>query len=246
VSARSRIREQLYKSVQARQERPEYKAVVEASRATHSAPLDLLQKAGAIDSPYQFHWRRFLFENFPKARASRAGRPPPSATTCRGPRCRRSRSTIRPPPRLTTRSRCKGWETGTVTIGIHIAAPAWPYSATTRWTTLAARACPLSTCRLQDHHVADAVVQGYTLQEGRDCPAVSLYVALDEETLAIRATETRLERVPIARNLRHDQLDAWLPPSGWKTRPSYTRWSLQQPPTHSGPARTVVISIPPG
>ena len=30
------------------------------------APLDLLQAAGAIDSPYQFHWRRFLFENFPK------------------------------------------------------------------------------------------------------------------------------------------------------------------------------------
>jgi exoribonuclease-2 len=34
--------------------------------ATHKAPLDLLQKAGAIDSPYQFHWKRFLFEHFPK------------------------------------------------------------------------------------------------------------------------------------------------------------------------------------
>src|SRR5437762_2488177 len=30
------------------------------------APLDLLTAAGAIDSPYQFHWRRFLFENFPR------------------------------------------------------------------------------------------------------------------------------------------------------------------------------------
>ena len=29
-------------------------------------PLELLKAAGAIDSPYQFHWRRFLFENFPK------------------------------------------------------------------------------------------------------------------------------------------------------------------------------------
>ena len=54
----------------------------------------------------------------------------------------------------------------------------------------------------------DAVVQAYTLQEGRDCPAVSLYLALDESTLELRGSETRLERVPIAANLRHDQLDA--------------------------------------
>jgi exoribonuclease-2 len=59
------------------------------------------------------------------------------------------------------------------------------------------------------------VVQTYTLQEGRDCPAVSLYATFDEATLALQNTETRVERVPIAANLRHDQLDtvvteAWL------------------------------------
>ncbi|HET9643511.1 MAG TPA: RNB domain-containing ribonuclease, partial [Burkholderiaceae bacterium] len=51
------------------------------------------------------------------------------------------------------------------------------------------------------------VVQAYTLTEGRDCPAVSLYVRLDEQTLEIKSTETRLERVSIVTNLRHDQLD---------------------------------------
>jgi exoribonuclease-2 len=45
---------------------PEYKAVVEAARATHMAPLALRQKAGAITSAYEFHWQRFLFDNFPK------------------------------------------------------------------------------------------------------------------------------------------------------------------------------------
>jgi exoribonuclease-2 len=53
----------------------------------------------------------------------------------------------------------------------------------------------------------DEVVQSYTLTEGRDCPAVSLYVTFDEATLEVRSRETKLERVPIARNLRHDQLD---------------------------------------
>jgi exoribonuclease-2 len=54
----------------------------------------------------------------------------------------------------------------------------------------------------------DEVVQNYTLQEGRACPAVSLYVTFDEASLEIKSTETRIERVPIVANLRHDQLDA--------------------------------------
>jgi exoribonuclease-2 len=54
----------------------------------------------------------------------------------------------------------------------------------------------------------DDVVQAYTLVEGRDCAAVSLYVTFDEATLDIKGTETRLERVHIASNLRHDKLDA--------------------------------------
>jgi exoribonuclease II len=53
----------------------------------------------------------------------------------------------------------------------------------------------------------DDVVQACTLTAGRECPAVSLYVEIDEATLEIKSSETRLERVPIALNLRHDQLD---------------------------------------
>jgi exoribonuclease-2 len=51
------------------------------------------------------------------------------------------------------------------------------------------------------------VVQNYTLSEGQACPAVSLYVSFSEADLEILKTETRLERVPILVNLRHDQLD---------------------------------------
>src|SRR5690606_5631958 len=54
----------------------------------------------------------------------------------------------------------------------------------------------------------DEVVDAYTLAEGAPVPAVSLYVTLDEATLEIQDRQTRLERVPIAANLRHDQLDA--------------------------------------
>jgi exoribonuclease-2 len=54
----------------------------------------------------------------------------------------------------------------------------------------------------------DDVVQRYTLMAGRDCPAVSVYFAFDAATLEVKSVETKLERVPIAANLRHDQLDA--------------------------------------
>ena len=61
------VREQLYKILfKPDKNSAEYKAVVEAARATHLQALDLLQRAGAIASAYQFHWKRFLFENFPK------------------------------------------------------------------------------------------------------------------------------------------------------------------------------------
>ena len=61
----------------------------------------------------------------------------------------------------------------------------------------------------------DSVVQNYTLSEGQACPAVSLYVRFSEDQLEVLGSETKLERVPIAVNLRHDQLDdritqAWL------------------------------------
>jgi exoribonuclease-2 len=53
----------------------------------------------------------------------------------------------------------------------------------------------------------DAVVDAFTLAEGRDAAVVSLYLTIDEATLATLASETRLERVRIAANLRHDVLE---------------------------------------
>ena len=53
----------------------------------------------------------------------------------------------------------------------------------------------------------DAVVQRFTLSEGRDSPALSLYVQFDEATLERGHFETRIERVHVSDNLRHDQLD---------------------------------------
>jgi exoribonuclease-2 len=93
-------------------------------------------------------------------------------------------------------------------MGIHIAAPGLAIAPDSPVDKVARER--LSTVYMPGWKITmlpDAVVQAYTLDEGRDCPAVSLYVTFDESSLEVVATETRLERVPIAANLRHDQLD---------------------------------------
>ena len=204
------VREQLYKILfKPDKNAPEYKAVVEASRATQLGVLELLQRAGAIDSPYQFHWRRFLLENFPRG----TGFAPLAAPPIRDELPLAAAQAFSIDDSATTEIddalSVTGLGSGVVTVGIHIAAPGLavlPGSAIDRLGRER-----LSTVYMPGYKVTmlpDEVVQSYTLQEGRDCPAVSLYVTLDEATLAIRSSETRLERVPIVANLRHDQLDA--------------------------------------
>ena len=204
------IREQLFKILfKPDKNAPEYKAVVEASRSAHLAPLDLLQKAGAIASPYQFHWKRFLFDNFPKG----TGFPPLQAPEIKDELPLAQVQAFSIDDSATTEIddalSVQGLGTGTVIVGIHIAAPGLALQPATPIDQVARNR--LSTVYMPGYKITmlpDDVVQAYTLMEGRDCPAVSLYATFDEATLALKDTQTRLERVPIAANLRHDQLDA--------------------------------------
>lgn len=203
------VREQLYKILfKPDKNAPEYKAVVEASRLSQKAPLDLLKAAGAIDSPYQFHWRRFLFENFPKGTAF----PPLTAPVIKDKLPLAAVQAFSIDDSATTEIddalSVQGLGTGTVVFGVHIAAPGLAITPEEAIDKVARDR--LSTVYMPGHKLTmlpDEVVQAYTLQEGRECPAVSLYVSFDEATLAVKASETKLERVPIAANLRHDQLD---------------------------------------
>jgi exoribonuclease-2 len=204
------IQTQLYKILfKPDKNAPEYKAVVEAARTTHTAPLALLQKAGAINSAYQFHWQRFLFDNFPKGTGFPSLQAPAIADTLPLANVQAYSIDDSQTTEIDDALSVQGLGTGVVTLGIHIAAPALALKPGDAIDQLSRNR--LSTVYMPGYKITmlpDDVVQSYTLQEGRDCPAVSLYVRFDEATLALQNTETRVERVPIAANLRHDQLDA--------------------------------------
>jgi exoribonuclease-2 len=206
------VRAQLYKILfKPDKNAPEYRAVVEAAKRMHRAPLELLKGAGAISSPYQFHWRRFLFEVFPKGtafppklEAPRIKDELPRAAAVKAFSIDDSATT-----EIDDALSVQGLGSGTVTFGIHIAAPGLAIAPDSALDKVARER--LSTVYMPGGKITmlpDEVVQAYTLTEGADCPAVSLYATIDETTLEVRATETRLERVPIVANLRHDRLDA--------------------------------------
>jgi len=225
------VREQLYKILfKPDKNAPEYKAVVEAARATHTAPLELLQKSGAIASPYQFHWKRFLLENFPKG----TGFPAIAAPTVDGkhlPLAAVQAFSIddSQTTEIDDALSVQGLGSGTITLGIHIAAPGLAIQPGDAVDQLGR--ARLSTVYMPGYKVTmlpDALVQTYTLQAGRDCPALSLYVTLDEATLEIKGHESKLERVPIAHNLRHDQLDAVVT-EPWLLDPAFNHENEPQP-----------------
>ena len=224
------IREQLYKILfKPDKNASEYKAVVEASRATHIAPLDLLQRAGAIASAYQFHWQRFLFDNFPKG----TGFPALQASPVTDDLPLATVAAFSIDDSATTEIddalSVQGLGTGTVVVGIHIAAPGLAISPGDDIDKLGRSR--LSTVYMPGYKITmlpDAIVQNYTLAEGKNCPALSLYVTLNETTFETISSETKLERVPIAANLRHDVLDT-LVTSEWLSSPEFEHKNVLQP-----------------
>ncbi len=203
------VREQLYKILfRPDKNAPEYKAVVEASRRSQKPPLELLKVAGAIDSPYQFHWRRFLFESFPKGTAFPPLAPPAIRDVLPLAPVRAFSIDDSATTEIDDALSVQGLGSGHVTLGVHIAAPGLAFEPGSPLGQLARER--LSTVYMPGHKLTmlpDAVVQAYTLASGPAVPALSLYIRIDETTLEIETSETRLERVEVALNLRHDTLD---------------------------------------
>ena len=187
--------------------RNEIKALEAACVDTGLSAPRLLLKCGALSSSYDFHYNRFLFENFPEG----AGFPAfaPASWPGQLPRAEvvafsiddASTTEIDDAFSVTPRAG-GGWR-----IGIHIAAPALGFARGTELDAIARRR--LSTIYMPGDKLTmlpDEVVQTFTLIAGRECPAVSLYLDITPG-LAIVGQESRVELVPIVANLRHHDIE---------------------------------------
>ncbi|MBN8443492.1 MAG: RNB domain-containing ribonuclease [Thauera sp.] len=171
-----------------------------------SAPR-LLLKCGALASSYDFHYNRFLFDQFPDGPGFPAFEPPrapsglPRADVAAFSIDDASTTEIDDAFSVTPRPE-GGWR-----IGIHIAAPALGFERGSSLDAIARHR--LSTVYMPGNKITmlpDEVVYGFTLSEGRDCPAVSLYLDVTPG-LAIVGEHSRVEMVPIVANLRHHDIE---------------------------------------
>lgn len=202
---RMQLREILYKPDR---NRIETKAVEQAAGEQGLTTAQLVDRCGALGPTQDYHFGRFLFEYFPNGTghpnlvpvavpelpvaAVRAFSLDDAATTEID-----DAFSLTPQP------------DGRLRLGIHIAAPALGFTAESAIGAIARER--LSTVYMPGDKITmlpDSVVAAFTLAEGTTTPAVSLYVDLDPTTFAAGATFSKLERVPIAANLRHHQVES--------------------------------------
>ncbi len=96
----------------------------------------------------------------------------------------------------------------TVRVGIHIAAPGLLVTRDSEFDAMARTR--MSTVYMPGQKIPmlpDELIQAFSLDAGQPKPALSLYVTAHLDTGEILASETRLERIQVRENLRHNLLD---------------------------------------
>lgn len=185
----------------------EYKALDAACNELQIAPQRLMLAAGGIASAKELHFSKFLFESFPKGIGFPAIQIPSlpelpvadvqafSIDDVTTTEIDDAMSVTRLPD-------------GKVKVGIHIAAPGLGIKRDDALDAIARQR--LSTVYMPGDKITmlpDELVDAFTLAEGKVCPALSLYATVDTSDWSVLSTETRAEGVPIAANLRHNDLD---------------------------------------
>src|SRR5690606_17817731 len=187
----------------------EWKAFAAAVEQAHTTPERLLLSVGAWPHPLALHQARFMATHFPKGSGFPAVTAPVGFDDL-------------PIAEVTAYSMDDSFTTevddaisvtpigeNKVRIGIHIAAPALGIERDGELDRLAGSR--MSTVYTPGHKIPmlpRELISAFSLDAGKLRPTVSLYVEINLSTGEILSTETRLERIRVAENLRHDMLDS--------------------------------------
>lgn len=185
----------------------EYKAVEAAAAQLQMSPLALLLARGAIRSPYRWHLDSFLVSTFPRGTGFPPDLPVPQVPDDL-PLAKAEAFSIDDSATTEIDDAFSLQPAGEFTrVGIHIAAPALVIARGDALDAVARmRMSTVYAPGLKFTMLPPAWIDSFTLREGQAVPVLSLYVDVDDDH-QIHAYQTRVERVRIAANLRHDLLD---------------------------------------
>jgi exoribonuclease-2 len=187
----------------------ETKAFEQACKQTGLTPARLFERCGSLPDTHAYHLNRFLYEFFPRGTGFPAHEVPE-------------------PPADLPLAEVEAFsldDVGTTEIddafslarvsdeewrvGIHIAAPALGIAPGSALDAIARER--LSTAYMPGFKVTmlpDDVVARYSLDAGAERAVVSLYLNVSARDFSVRGRHSRLERVRVADNLRHGEIQA--------------------------------------
>lgn len=186
----------------------QWKALDAACSRLQKSPDRLLLELGAWPHALALHKRRFLATHFPRGTGF-----PDTPIPALDRELPLSDAEIYSIDDVTTTEIDDGLSVSTlpdgrIRVGIHVAAPGVSVTRDSDLDKLAR--ARLSTVYMPGEKIPmqpDHVIEAFSLDAGREVPALSLYVTADPTTGEILETETRLERVVLKENLRHNHLD---------------------------------------
>ncbi|MEN3113296.1 ribonuclease catalytic domain-containing protein [Uliginosibacterium paludis] len=187
--------------------RLETKALEAASEESGQSVPRLMLKAGAIRSTHELHLGRFLFEYFPEGTAFPDLVAPPLPEDLPLAQVEAFSIDDATTTEIDDAFSLVAREGGGWTVGIHIAAPGLGIRPGCPIDAVARKR--LSTVYMPGNKITmlpDGIVEAYTLGAGQARPALSLYVSLNAD-YSIAGMESRIERVPVAANLRHHDIE---------------------------------------
>ena len=188
--------------------RIETKAFEQAAEELGISPAKLAHRCGALPSSHDYHLGRFLAEHYPRGAAFPAVPPPalPDGLPVAG--CEAFSLDDATTTEIDDAFSVVRTD-GRLRVGIHIAVPGLGFAPGSEIDGIARSR--LSTAYMPGHKITmlpPAVIERFSLTEGPARPAVSLYVDVDAATFELRGEETRIEALPVAKNLRHQEVDA--------------------------------------
>ena len=185
----------------------EYKALDTAAQELQTTPARLMLSVGAISSARELHMNRFLSACFPRGTGF------PEIAIPAKPQLVSADVQAFSIDDVTTTEIDDAFSVrelgdGKIRVGIHIAAPGMGIAPGDAIDKLARER--MSTVYMPGDKITmlpDELVSEFTLAEGDVRPALSLYATIDTTDWSVIATETVAEAVPVAANLRHNDLD---------------------------------------
>ena len=189
----------------------EWRALDQAATAAGLAPPKLLAHIGALSGPEEYFLRRFAFEFFPAgmgfpAELALDALPELAEAPGRAFSIDDDETTEIDDAFTLLREGEDTW-----IVGIHIAAPALTFGRAAALEAIARER--LSTVYFPGGKITmlpDEAVERATLAAGRTVPALSLYLRVNASSMEILSTESRVERITVADNLRLAELDTRL------------------------------------